>query len=403
MKKTFAICLLIALLGNAMLSGCGDAGVSSDTSLVENVSAADETDAPSAETGIAPVEAVDMNGDTMTILVSGLNGTDFLFDEFYAEGTTGDVVNDAIFQRNSVMQEKYNMVIETVDASQNGIVFDVQKVVQAGEDVYDMIAAALSHAMTCGIRGYLMDLRTVPHLQFDEKWWHTSILEDISVNNKNFCMIGAANLRAYESLPVLYFNKKILKEADLEMPYEYVLDGTWTLDTLKTYCQKVSEDVNGDGRMNHNDKYGLGLNSYGALTFSYGSGVQFVLKDNNDIPYLELNDERFTTFFQDFIEMVSDKQTIMLGERMPDRIETINKAFKEDRLLFLNEILNRTTLFRDMDTDYGIVPMPKQDEAQEKYHAFPSEGSSSTCAIPVTCSDPDTVGRLVEDLNRFSY
>lgn len=91
-------------------------------------------------------------------------------------------------------------------------------------------------------------------------------------------MIGACNLLAYESMPALYFNKQIMNEMQLELPYQSVLDGTCTLAKLKEYCRKVSGDIDGDGKMTLEDKYGLGLNSYGSLTFTYGTGVRFVEK-----------------------------------------------------------------------------------------------------------------------------
>ncbi|MBQ8578278.1 MAG: hypothetical protein IJ449_10005, partial [Clostridia bacterium] len=56
---------------------------------------------------------------------------------------------------------------------------------------------------------------------------------------------------------------------------------------------------------------------------------------------------------------------------------------------------------RGMDTDFGIIPYPKYDEAQENYHTrvcyyFP-------VVVPSTNADTDMTGYLLEILNYRSY
>ena len=45
---------------------------------------------------------------------------------------------------------------------------------------------------------------------------------------------------------VILFNKDMCDELNLEYPYQYVLDGSWTVDRLNEYITNVNYDVNGD-------------------------------------------------------------------------------------------------------------------------------------------------------------
>ena len=79
------------------------------------------------------------------------------------------------------------------------------------------------------------------------------------------------------------------------------------------------------------------------------------------------------------------------------------EMFTNNQVLFMpNTFLVATTALRDFTTDYGIIPYPKWDEAQEGYYTM-VDGGHEGMAIPVSVSDVDFVGTIVEALNAESY
>ena len=66
-------------------------------------------------------------------------------------------------------------------------------------------------------------------------------------------------------------------------------------------------------------------------------------------------------------------------------------------MLFNTNFLYATESFRDMSDDFGVVPMPKCDEAQESYRTRIGT-STSMFFIPKTVSDAGTVGAVCEAL-----
>ena len=234
-------------------------------------------------------------------------------------------------------------------------------------------------------------------------WWDQNALTNNSINHKNYFLMGSINLLAYDSVGVLYINKEMLTANNLEAPYQLVRDGKWTFDAMLEMCMNVSADLDGNNIYDEKDSYGLGLNSYGAWTFSYGGGLSFVDKNGDDMPYLKL-DDNFIDFFQMFVQSINGNNAIMYGDKYGNNRATfINNAFKEGRLLFLNEMFNRTALLRDMEMDFGLLPMPKANEEQETYRHFIHQGCSSVTCVPVTVSDLDYVGSVLEDMAYYSY
>ena len=74
--------------------------------------------------------------------------------------------------------------------------------------------------------------------------------------------------------------------------------------------------------------------------------------------------------------------------------------FMSGRALFNTNFLSATDNFRDMADDFGIVPMPKYDKAQDSYHTRIGT-STSMFFIPKTVSDAGTVGAVCEALGYY--
>ncbi|MHB1154382.1 MAG: hypothetical protein ACYCWE_15005 [Eubacteriales bacterium] len=57
---------------------------------------------------------------------------------------------------------------------------------------------------------------------------------------------------------------------------------------------------------------------------------------------------------------------------------------------------------RDYENDYGIIPLPKYDEAQSEYYATCDAGSN-VISIPMTANDYDLIGICVEALSSYGW
>ena len=67
-----------------------------------------------------------------------------------------------------------------------------------------------------------------------------------------------------------------------------------------------------------------------------------------------------------------------------------------------NTFNSAATALRDFETDYGILPYPKWDEAQDGYYTM-VDGGHEGLAVPVSVKDVEFVGTITEALNAESY
>lgn len=402
MKKRWVCSILVSMLCLLQCGCAADKGAvaTQNTAGDTHAESVTETEETVEEIAVSRMEAVDYDGYTFRVLTTDTHENNVSHHEVYSEGETGEAVADAVYYRNLALEEKYNIKVSGIYTG----VFDYStfaKSVPSDDDMYDVVMANQENALKFTLSGYLSPLNRMKNICLDEAWWQQSYNTQATMLNDLYFGLSAANLASFESVPVLFFNKQLVQSLQLEEPYQMVEDGKWTFDALMEYCTLVSQDLNGDGKYYDEDMYGLLVNSYAALTFIYGGGFAFSEKDGNDAP-LFCYDEAFVTYFQKIVSMLTENNAVMYGEKMSDRTQSMYRAFMEDRGLFYNEMLVYANRLRDMDTDFGIVPMPKRDETQAHYTGFYHFSSSSTMTIPVTVSDVERTSRLTEDMAFYS-
>ena len=81
----------------------------------------------------------------------------------------------------------------------------------------------------------------------------------------------------------------------------------------------------------------------------------------------------------------------------------ISKTFYESKAVFLTHYLESSFRYlRSMEDDYGILPMPKYDEAQESYISPLNPFNASSIGVPLLI-DSEKVGFLMEAMGYASY
>ena len=76
--------------------------------------------------------------------------------------------------------------------------------------------------------------------------------------------------------------------------------------------------------------------------------------------------------------------------------------FLKGGIVFCGAMLGPINSLREMEDDFGVIPMAKKDEAQERYGNYVSNGWTTAYAIPMTNKDPDRTGIILEVLCGFS-
>jgi len=102
----------------------------------------------------------------------------------------------------------------------------------------------------------------------------------------------------------------------------------------------------------------------------------------------------------DVMEKIQD---IFTDKNVRFKNDDITKTcFADGNALFLIETLGNASWLREMNADFGIVPFPMYDAKQDGFHSYISPGSMSV-QIPVTVTDVERTGTVIEVMNALSY
>ena len=147
MKKKFCLMLALLMLASSMIA-CSESGANTDPASSENT-AADAADPSAGEEVVAEEEEgesfdpelgeKDFEGKTFTFATkSQASFTDWAEGSIWVEGLTGEVLNDAVYNRNSYIAETYNTNIAAVECDNGVLVPTIQNAVTAGDSTYDI-------------------------------------------------------------------------------------------------------------------------------------------------------------------------------------------------------------------------------------------------------------------------
>ena len=404
-------CTLLLLL-SVLLVSCGETAQtqnSADTEVKSNNPAATEaeTEAPADYTRYDPqLPAIDGGGKDFNLITRTLSA-DYCrqIDDISAEAANGDVINDALFERNSKVMEKYNVnfVIQKAD----DVAAKVKKSVMAGDAAWDILFEGIAANIQLASQSMLLSLDSLDAVDTSRPYWCQGMMEDLSFGGQHYLGVSDLTLQAYFASGIVYFNKTLAANFDLENPYELVDSGKWTLDKLISMCKSVSADLDGSGVYDEKDQYGITYNNFAWQIMFYGSGLKMVEKDTNGKLYFNGTDERIISTLQRLMPISGDPTVCLYSENFKHvggnyRIDVCQNAFFEGRALFWLEAMYGVTSLRSMELDFGILPVPKYSEEQKDYSAFIHTVHGSSVAVPLTVKDPALTGSILEELSYLS-
>ena len=388
------IVILISLCVNVI--SCNTADTAEDAnSPAENAAA---TKSATSVEDIYPYAEHDFGGETIKVLArrDGANGQQD-FEDICVEEMNGDVLNDAVYQRTLAVEEKYNVKIEVTYVEDSAGM--TAKNVKANEDAYQIIQEKLIYlSQTLGAQNYLVDFNKIDSVTLEAPWYNQNLIKNLAINKKVTALGGDMAISDKSGPSVTVFNKKMLVDYGLEDLYQTVRDGRWTLDKLHELMKKTSRDLNGDGKMTlQDDQWGLMAEDFIGWTLSVGSGNRLAALDDDGLPYITANAPKAVSDWDKIMDIMYDKENRTLH---PTSIEAYVETFMNNRNFLQIQSICIIYMMRGMEQDFGIVPVPKYDEAQKSYITPTSPYVTRLIAVPVTCRNTETVGAVIDALSR---
>ncbi len=402
-RKTICVLLLLAMLTSS-LAGCGTTAEVSETESTPAVTEAAETEPAELTRANTPdnlPDGLDFGG--ANIKIHGRGDTDSA-EELVRE-QTGDVVDDAVYNRNVSVEERLNITIEAFTPygwqNYSEAITQIRASVQAGDDEYQIIAGYSAPVPVLATDKLLNNLHEVPYVEVSQPWWVQSIVKDLTINGQLDFLCGDIALTMLQSSYTMAVNFALAENYGITGIYDTVLSGAWTIDKVRELSAIVSEDTNGDGKKDSNDVCGLLIGNdllNDADSFMQGSMITMTSRDANGLPKLDVNMEKMATLTEKVYRLLYENEGAVVDTNIASC-----ELFAEDKALFSPSYLSfYHDAYREMESDYGILPYPKFDEHQEKYSTRVQDGVS-IWAVPITVQNLECVGATLEAMAAESY
>ena len=307
---------------------------------------------------------------------------------------TGEILNDSVYKRNSRVMDRFGITITELGGSSSD---QARNSILAGDDSFDIVNTRCSVAFDYAEEKLFFSIDDLKYIDLSRSYWDDQLNERVSICGKSYFAVGASNLTGYDYTHVLVFNKDLAEKKKAGDLYSLVKSGKWTLDSYSSVVKNFSEDLNGDSVMDEADLYGYLSQPKAVLpAFWIASGVLSInVNDKGEPEFTMPSDRKFLEVFDKTFEITYDNNSWYNNSAVANYDDTLINMFQSGKGLFMDMTFFYIASLRDMDANFGILPYPKYDEAQENYLSR-IEGLELT-GVPVT-ADPDFVSAVLEAL-----
>lgn len=393
-KQLLAFLLLVSLLSSI---SCGDAATPDETT----AQTPDGTETTAEETISDNLPDADFGGYEFRLFVPENSK-----DSYTPESETGEIVDDAIYRRNRTVEERFKIKLTSVSSGKTNSdehLAEIRKLIEAGEDAADMVLGTGKKLSTLALEGYFLNIRDIEHLDFTKPWWSSGLVDDLTFNGKMFTCSNNLSYDEFAGSKVYFFNKQLIENYRLDNPYDLVFDGKWTLDRLISMTKDTYEDLNGNGSPDENDRYGM-LTTISHNAWSVALGIPEWQKNKDTIDIVAMSNRMLEAFDKIHDWYFNSKGLRTYSSGKDENMQEIRKIFGEGRAVFSFGFIGWSgSEYRDSDVDYGIIPYPKFDETQENYRVFLGVNSINMFSIPITVTNTDRTGVILEALSAEGY
>ncbi len=397
--------MLLAVLMLGMTACASDE--QEETGIPPEISSS-ETEETVAEETVEPdylvkYEGTDFEAATYTFDVNSQD----VYPNYIGDEETGEPVNDAQYRRDTWIKENYNIDLKYNKAGDT--VATVRAAVMANDQSVDCVINDMANVHSALTKNALVrDLKTIPGFELDAAWWSQGMNREFTINDKLFTTTGPMVFAYYYTPRLVAFNLQLVEDYGMESPYSVVNEGRWTLEYMQASMESVKTDLDGDGKYGDDDMWGASVDEYSAAGFYISAGGTQIAYDADGKPYFTLGDETNYMILEVVASIIGNEQYTQKAEALASRsgaydIRDKVYTFKNGHALYMGYGSQAIAIYlRDMENDYGILPVPKLDETQAEYINFGSAFSPAFVGLPLNNNRDDINGILLNTLGYIS-
>ena len=421
MKLTKQIlCLVLALMMMLAVVACG--GDPADTTAT-TANGGQNTD-PNATTGTTDNADDNTTGTTgdescppqidmgnkefiLRSLVQSANAKSFEADR------DGTVVNNAVFQRNDDLEARLNCkftVEETVGDTTSNAFYEEMKQL-SNLPSYNIITTATYKMVRQAVEGMLHDLASQKYIDLEQDYYDDGYNNALNAAGRQYLTSGKYTISWYRYQIVCCFNRNLVKELNMEYPYDTVLAQQWTTAEMMKYSSRMWKDLNGNGEVDQPDQFGLymfvGSSSSQTDGWMGAFGLRLVEKtEDGYYKMMEIDKSTWGAAIEELLELIEGNGSWCNNQIGNVGVENKFIAGEAGMIVYRMYVVESAEMMKLGRTreGYGIVPLPKANTDQEDYYSYVQD-QVLTFGIPNTMigQDLDDTALFYETFAYESY
>ena len=407
-NRLLSLLMVLLMTASAALTSCSESTDNSDTTADTS-----NTAVPSATEETEPAELT--AAEQRALIPDNLpektyGGRAFIFCvepgktyEILSEELTGEATNDAVYDRNIRIEDRFDVKLEVVPSENPHN--DVKNIVTAGTHDYDVVGFDNYRASVPIMGEVLYNWCDIPNVDLTQPWHNQLANEPATINGKLFAINSDLSISTLQYTYGMFFNYKIWNDYGItpQNLYDMVFEGSWTVDKMKSLTDTIWVDTNGDGKHDRDDVHGysvcLNLNTTDVWLAAFDLETAVIHDDGT----FEINffNERTVSALEKAIALTYNEAGTYISNDWRD----VPKSFSEGKVAMSQLYFGETTeSLTGMEDTYGILPLPKFDEAQQGYYTNAWD-QFSVFGVPLTMAEADkeVTGVIFEALCAESY
>ncbi|MDD4475197.1 MAG: hypothetical protein PHV95_05290 [Eubacteriales bacterium] len=390
--------VLVFVIVSIVLSSCVSNPGDGSNGASQNISSQEESKALNLNDYLETLPDKDFDEYNFTVFMPLRFNNEYCAVYVQADELQSELLNDAAYERNQLLKEKYNINIKALEGGEPGgdVSIQLRTYIQSNGNDIDLVTPHASVGVASLMTDSLLyDLKNLPYVDYNMPWWNSDVNEALELGDKSYFVVNDITISNH-SFQCIVFNKKMLEELQKPNLYELVYDDKWTIDEMLSVLKGVQNDTNGNSIDDDDDRWGVILPSALSQAVMYSSGV-FPVTNNNGKPAVKFNDSKMNSLADSLLGAIADKSI-----KMVDYNDDKYDIFVNGNALML--VFNSThySILNEIEFDIGILPLPKYDEEQENYYSIVGAG---LLGIPVnaTAESIERTALIMEAMSAASY
>jgi len=351
--------------------------------------------------------AVDMGGKTFTILTRDSESTTLWKPlEWDSEGFSDEIIPDAVFRRNAMVEEKYNCTIQQVKDDEY-IAAATADFMTQGSDYDVVVMPVIQQLSSMAVNGYLYDLAEISTISLDDTWWDSHTNDSTSLLGHYYTLSGDIDIIDNMATWCILFNKDMSAELQLDNHYDVVDNGGWTLEKMYENAKIANTSLE--------NVFGIACQVESAIAYLAAADQWTFLKDDTDTP---TNQMRLNASFTDAIEKIygymkdrSNNREIMATNVIGDNSTdvgvpwgTLYDIFAKNQALYCMGTISNVMSYQigNMKAAYGILPVPKYTTEMTEYISTYQAGNATGVSILAHHQSSEDVGTFLTAMSAAS-